>query len=80
MKGKGVGVLDYEVYDGPIRKRRKTTYKCKYCGKLLSIYNDNIYCWAHTMKGWQKEVDEKRDMDHKKRVAITNARKRKEKR
>jgi len=66
------------VLEGPVKVRRKLRRKCKFCGKLLSIWNDNMYCWAHTMKGWQKEMDAKRDLDHEKRVKITKARKAKE--
>ena len=28
---------------------------CKICGKALSIYNENKYCFAHMREGQEKE-------------------------
>lgn len=63
--------------EDPIGEKRKTPRKkirkCKVCGKLLSIYNENKYCFAHTMKGYELE---KRESDAKKFVSYRNHQKR----
>jgi len=48
--------------EDPIGEKRKTprkkVRKCKVCGKLLSMYNDNKYCFVHMLKGYELEQQE----------------------
>lgn len=59
MQGKVINAIespDGDKRKTPTRKRKKT---CGICGKVLSIYNDNKYCFVHTMKGFEKEAKER---------------------
>lgn len=51
-----IGVVDYDVVEGPVRSVRKINRKCGYCGHKLSDRNPNKYCWVHILKGWQKDM------------------------
>ncbi len=51
----------------PRAKHTKTT-KCRHCGKRLSSYNENEYCFVHIYKGYQSDVaaeDERRQKNAK---------------
>ena len=45
------------INDGqPVKKQpRKKIRKCLICKKILSMYNDNKYCFNHIVAGWELE-------------------------
>ena len=50
--------------------------RCKVCNTLLSRYNDNKYCFAHMLKGYeleQRESDAKKFVSYKKHQKRMNA-------
>jgi len=40
----------------PKRYVRKKIRRCRACGKKLSQYNENKYCFVHVITGWKLEL------------------------
>jgi len=57
MRVREIAVAELEGV--PKKNVRKKIRKCKFCSKVLSMYNDNKYCFAHSRKGWKLEEEEK---------------------
>ena len=76
-----------DVPDGPVKPTpRKKVKRCRYCQKQLSQYNENEFCFAHTVKGFQMlvKIEEEKKLNtykaQKRFISRKNAEKRKQKR
>ncbi len=56
--------------------QRRTKKSCNICGKTLSSYNRNKYCFAHISKGLEREFRTKEEREN--RLAKDYQRKRKQ--
>ena len=73
-------VRDIEIAqpEGTPKVARKKIRKCKACEKKLSMYNDNDYCFVHTLKGFkleQAEIERKKFVAHQKHLKKMKERK-----
>ena len=79
--GRIINAID--VPAGEKRKTpRKTTKKCKVCGKALSMYNSNKYCFVHIMRGYELErdiADNKKYFSYQKHIKKMKERKKRDK-
>ena len=81
MRGKVITAIP--VPTGAKAEPRKRQRKCKICGKVLSMYNENKYCFVHVMKGFEKElgtIKDKQFASYKKHLKETNRQNKEKKR
>jgi len=48
--------------------------KCGYCGKRLSMYNENLYCFAHITHGYKSEQQEEEERRQKNAKLLAKSR------
>jgi len=83
LRGKPIDAIPVPLgqrRETPTRRRKKL---CKVCGKTLSIYNENKYCFVHIMRGYELEkeiADEKKFTSYRKHLKKMNQQNKEKKR